>query len=133
MERILADVDAHRSNDRIYPLGHGVLLCLVTPSKHHSLEGREHGRTIPLSWAARCLTFRATRLSADDRKITTIFTIGSIFGATDQPATRNALLTENWRGCEGGRAAAQITSLAQYYRSLPRRWVDSGRDYFSNK
>jgi hypothetical protein len=26
-----------------------VLLYLVAPSKHHSLEGREHGRTIPLA------------------------------------------------------------------------------------
>jgi len=26
-----------------------VLLCLVASSKHHSLEGREHGRTIPLA------------------------------------------------------------------------------------
>jgi hypothetical protein len=26
-----------------------VLLCFVAPSKHHSLEGREHGRTIPLT------------------------------------------------------------------------------------
>jgi hypothetical protein len=29
-----------------------VLLYLVAPSKHHSLEGREHGRTIPLAEAA---------------------------------------------------------------------------------
>jgi hypothetical protein len=29
-----------------------VLLCLVAPSKHHSLEGREHGRTIPLAAAS---------------------------------------------------------------------------------
>jgi hypothetical protein len=26
-----------------------VLLCCVAPSKHHSLEGWEHGRTIPLA------------------------------------------------------------------------------------
>jgi hypothetical protein len=26
-----------------------VLLCWFAPSKHHSLEGREHGRTIPLA------------------------------------------------------------------------------------
>src|SRR5215831_14324409 len=26
-----------------------VLLCLIAPSKHHSLEGREHGHTIPLT------------------------------------------------------------------------------------
>src|SRR6516162_1304866 len=26
-----------------------VLLCFVAPSKHHSLEKREHGRTIPLA------------------------------------------------------------------------------------
>src|SRR5215467_11051848 len=29
-----------------------VLLYLVAPSKHHSLEGREHGRTIPCVDAA---------------------------------------------------------------------------------
>src|SRR5215471_2706793 len=31
------------------------------------------------------------------------FTISSVFRATDQPPTRSALLTANWRGCEGGR------------------------------
>ena len=29
------------------------------------------------------------------------FTISSVFSATDQPTTRSALLTPNWRGCEG--------------------------------
>jgi hypothetical protein len=27
--------------------------------------------------------------------------MGSIFRRTDQPLTRSALLTANWRGCEG--------------------------------
>jgi hypothetical protein len=31
-----------------------VLLSLVAPSKHHSLERREHGRTIPLNCVAVC-------------------------------------------------------------------------------
>jgi hypothetical protein len=29
-----------------------VLLSLAAPSKHHSLKGREHGRTIPLNCGA---------------------------------------------------------------------------------
>jgi len=29
------------------------------------------------------------------------FTISYVFSATDQSSTRSALLTPNWRGCEG--------------------------------
>src|SRR5215472_527514 len=32
------------------------------------------------------------------------FTMGSIFGGTDQPPTRSALLIANWRGCETANA-----------------------------
>src|SRR5215472_11438065 len=31
------------------------------------------------------------------------FTTSSVFRGTGQPPTRSALLTANWRGCEGGR------------------------------
>src|SRR5215472_9505437 len=44
--------------------------------------------------------FRPTRSNADGRQITTIFTMSSVFRATDQPPTRSALLTANWRGCD---------------------------------
>ena len=45
--------------------------------------------------------FRATRSTADSRQIITILTTRSVFRAPDQPPTRSALLTPNWRGCEG--------------------------------
>ena len=45
--------------------------------------------------------FRATRSTADSRQIITILTTSSVFRAADQPPTRSALLTPNWRGCEG--------------------------------
>jgi hypothetical protein len=36
------------ATDQIYPVGHCGAPLLSAPSKHHSLEGQEHGRTIPL-------------------------------------------------------------------------------------
>jgi hypothetical protein len=46
-----------------------VLLSLVAPSKHHSLEGREHGRTIPLNCGAVCPNVASDKLSADDPRL----------------------------------------------------------------
>ena len=45
--------------------------------------------------------FRATRSTAGSRQIITILTTSSVFRAPGQPPTRSALLTPNWRGCEG--------------------------------
>jgi hypothetical protein len=52
-----------------------VLLCWFAPSKHHSLEGREHGRTIPLADS------RPARLLAD-RRFRPLSCIGA--GASDR-------------------------------------------------
>src|SRR5215472_10573264 len=38
-----------------------VLLRFIAPSKHHSLEGREHGRTIPLAVLLRITEKRLVR------------------------------------------------------------------------
>ena len=45
--------------------------------------------------------FRATRSTAGSRQIITILTTSSVFRAPGQSPTRSALLTPNWRGCEG--------------------------------
>src|SRR6516225_6606957 len=46
-------------------------------------------------------------------------TMGSIFRGTDHPPTRTALLTANWRGCEGGRRiAGDCDELAQWVSQL---------------
>jgi len=49
MKRVLADVDAHRGNGQTRYVGHGDAPLLLAPFKHHSLEWREHGRTIRLA------------------------------------------------------------------------------------
>jgi hypothetical protein len=49
MERILANIDAHRGNARIRFLEHGCAPLIANPSHHHAREGQEHGRTIPLA------------------------------------------------------------------------------------
>ena len=59
------------------------------------------------------------------------FTISSVFSATDQPSTRSALLTPNWRGCEGKIGGAllaqhrrQPVGLARFkQRSSPQQTV----------
>jgi hypothetical protein len=52
--------------------------------------------------------FRATRSTAGSRQIITIFTTSSVFRAPGQPPTRSALLTPNWRGCEGMTPGAKL-------------------------
>src|SRR5262245_26372218 len=42
-----------------------VLLYLDVPSKHHSLEGREHGRTIPLAAPPCSSSERVSRVEGD--------------------------------------------------------------------
>ena len=59
MKRVLADVDAHRGNGQTRYVGHGDAPLLLAPFKHHSLEWREHGRTIPLADFRRAKTLEA--------------------------------------------------------------------------
>ena len=54
--------------------------------------------------------FRATRSTAGSRQIITILTTSSVFRAPGQPPTRSALLTPNWRGCEGTSYARTATA-----------------------
>jgi hypothetical protein len=54
--------------------------------------------------------FRATRSTAGSRQIITILTTSSVFRAADQPPTRSALLTPNWRGCEGTSYGPQLVT-----------------------
>jgi len=49
VERILANIDAHRGNGRIGLFGHGCASLIASPSQHHAQEGQGHGRTIPLA------------------------------------------------------------------------------------
>ena len=57
------------------------------------------------------------------------FTISSVFSATDKPTTRSALLTPNWRGCEGTapRLGARKTHWipSPYLRSVTARSVSA--------
>jgi hypothetical protein len=53
VERVLADIDADDGDGGTSCLGHGVLLVFGAPCQLLSLEGQEHGRTIPLA-DARC-------------------------------------------------------------------------------
>src|SRR2546425_11551961 len=49
------------------------LLSLVAPSKHHSLEGREHGRTIPLNCGAVWPDVARDQLSAEHARLLVFF------------------------------------------------------------
>ena len=46
------------------------------------------------------------------------YTMGSIFRGTDQPPTRSALLSANWRGCEGAFAAVAVGLMDQFVEPL---------------
>ena len=49
MERVLAESMPIVATGKFDLLDMVVLLSLVAPSEHHSLDGREHGRTITLA------------------------------------------------------------------------------------
>src|SRR6266566_2072177 len=73
-----------------------VLLSLVAPSKHHSLEGREHGRTIPLNCGAVCPNVASDKLRADDPRLLLLskgFWLQSDRSATDARRAGDRKLT----------------------------------------
>src|SRR5215469_3347943 len=59
-----------------------------------------HGRVQTAKLRRGVQMFRATRSSADTRQITTILQQVLSSERRDQPPTRSALLTSNWRGCD---------------------------------
>jgi len=58
------------------------------------------------------------------------FTISSVFSATNQPTTRSALLTPNWRGCEGTpRSGEQCARRALSLSSSGLHDVDTAQQF----
>jgi len=72
---------------------------LVSPRPRDSPAAGALNSFRPQNCGAVSQMFRATRSNAGNRQITTILQQVLLFRATDQPPTRSALLTSNWRGC----------------------------------
>jgi hypothetical protein len=49
VERVLADINAHRGNSRLFVLDMDCAPFTDSPSQHYTREGPGHGRTIPLA------------------------------------------------------------------------------------
>src|SRR5215469_16628894 len=68
-----------------------------------------HGRVLDRKIAAWCPDVPSDQIEGWRSPDYHDFTMSSAFRATDQPPTRSALLTANWRGCEMLATPANIT------------------------
>jgi len=78
-----------------------------------AVDARMSGRVMALTPSDRKIAARCPDVPRDQVKCRQSpdyhdFTISSVFRATDQPPTRSALPTPNWRGCERGGKFANV-------------------------